>query len=120
MSPSEIERLADLESREVLLAMLAGAMKASMANAAATLNALPVQMAQLAGALQAKLEAEGGATAEATADAAPADTAPAETAPADRAPADRAESGTDTGPADTPNDEPAAPAAADEETSTEE
>ena len=31
MSPAEIERLADLESREVLLAMLAGAMKASMA-----------------------------------------------------------------------------------------
>jgi len=120
MSPSEIERLADLESREVLLAMLAGAMKASMANAAATLNALPVQMAQLAGALQAKLEAEGGATAEAPAETAPADTAPAETAPADTAPADTAESGTDTGPADTPNDEPAAPAAADEETSTEE
>src|SRR5215468_7896099 len=43
MSPAEIERLADLESREVLLAMLVGAMKASMANAAATLAALPTQ-----------------------------------------------------------------------------
>ena len=107
MSPSEIERLADLESREVLLAMLAGAMKASLANAAATLNALPVQMARLAGALQAKLEAEGGATA-------PADTAPADTAQADTAPAETAESGTDPGPADTPNDEPAAAAAADD------
>ena len=110
MSPSEIERLADLESREVLLAMLAGAMKASMTNAAATLNALPVQMAQLAGALQAKLAAEGGATA-------PADTAESGT---DTAPADTAESGTDTAPADTPNDEPAAAAAADENASTEE
>jgi large subunit ribosomal protein L10 len=127
MSPSEIERLADLESREVLLAMLAGAMKASMTNAAATLNALPVQMAQLAGALQAKLEAEGGATAQAdaapadtAADAAPADTAPADTAPADTAPADTAESGTDTAPADTPNDKPAAAAAADGNASTEE
>jgi large subunit ribosomal protein L10 len=123
MSPSEIERLADLESREVLLAMLAGAMKASMANAAATLNALPVQMARLAGALQAKLEAEGGDAAQADAvpaDAAPADTAPADTAPADTASADAAESGTDTGPADTPNDEPAAPAAADGDPSTEE
>ena len=49
MSPSEIERLAELESREVLLAMLAGAMKASMTNAAAALAALPSQMAQLAG-----------------------------------------------------------------------
>jgi large subunit ribosomal protein L10 len=106
MSPSEIERLADLESREVLLAMLAGAMKASMTNAAATLNALPVQMAQLAGALQAKLEAEGGATAQ-------ADTAQADTAEADTAPSD-------TAPADTPNDEPAAAAAADEDASTEE
>jgi len=110
MSPSEIERLADLESREVLLAMLAGAMKASMTNAAAALNALPVQMAQLAGALQAKLAAEGGATA-------PADTAESGT---DTAPADTAESGTDTAPADTPNDEPAAAAAADENASTEE
>jgi large subunit ribosomal protein L10 len=123
MSPSEIERLADLESREVLLAMLAGAMKASMTNAAATLNALPVQMARLAGALQAKLGAEGGATAPADAapaDTAPADTAPADTAPADTAPADTAEPGTDIGPAGTPNDEPAAAAAADEDPSTEE
>ncbi len=125
MSPSEIERLADLESREVLLAMLAGAMKASMANAAATLNALPVQMARLAGALQAKLEAEvgpgrHGAGRHGTSRRGAADTAPADTAPADTAPADTAESGTDTGPADTPNDEPAAAAAADEDPSTEE
>jgi large subunit ribosomal protein L10 len=70
MSPAEITRLADLESREVLLAMLAGAMKASMANAAATLAALPTQMARLAGALQAKREAEPGAAgAEVTASA---------------------------------------------------
>jgi hypothetical protein len=103
--------------------MLADAMKASMTNAAATLNALPVQMARLAGALQAKLEAEGGDTAPADtapADTAPADTAPADTAPADTAPADTAEPGTDTGPAGTPNDEPAAAAAADEDPSTEE
>jgi large subunit ribosomal protein L10 len=73
MTPAEIERLADLESREVLLAMLAGAMKASMANAAATFAALPTQMARLAAALQAKREAEpgaspAGATAEPAAD----------------------------------------------------
>jgi large subunit ribosomal protein L10 len=66
MSPSEIDRLAELESREVLLAMLAGAMKASMANAAATLAALPTQMARLAGALQAKREGEGGDAAAPT------------------------------------------------------
>jgi large subunit ribosomal protein L10 len=65
MTPAEIERLADLESREVLLAKLAGAMKASMANAAATFVALPAQMARLAAALQAKREGEDGATAAA-------------------------------------------------------
>ena len=42
MTPDEIAKLADLESREVLLAKLAGAMKASMAGAAATFAALPV------------------------------------------------------------------------------
>jgi large subunit ribosomal protein L10 len=62
ITPSEIIRLADLEPSEVLLAKLAGAMKASMAGAAATFNALPVQMAQLAEALRAKRAAtEGGA-----------------------------------------------------------
>jgi large subunit ribosomal protein L10 len=57
MTPDEISTIADLESREVLLAKLAGAMKASMANAAATLNALPTQLAQLAEALRVKREA---------------------------------------------------------------
>ena len=60
MSPAEIGRLADLESRDVLLAMLAGAMKASMANAVATIAALPTQMARLAAALEAKWQAEDG------------------------------------------------------------
>src|SRR5215475_1844816 len=41
LSPTEVTKLADLESREVLLAKLAGAMKASMAGAAATFAALP-------------------------------------------------------------------------------
>ena len=60
LSPEEITRLADLEPREVLLAKLAGAMKASMARAAATFNALPTQLAQLAEALRVKREeAEG-------------------------------------------------------------
>ncbi len=53
-------KLADLEPRDVLLAKLAGAMKASLAGAAATFNALPVQMAQLAEALRAKREAAEG------------------------------------------------------------
>ena len=61
MTPAEIDRLADLEPRDVLLAMLAGAMKASMAGAAAVMAALPTQMARLAGALEAKRAAEAPA-----------------------------------------------------------
>jgi large subunit ribosomal protein L10 len=52
MSAADVTKLADLESREVLLAKLAGAMKGSMANAAALFNALPTQMAQLSEALK--------------------------------------------------------------------
>ena len=97
ISPADIERLADLEPREVLLAKLAGDMKASMAKAAAVFNALPVQMAQLAEALRAKLEGEGeGGAAAPAADAAapdaPADEAPAAEAPAAEAPAAEAAS----------------------------
>jgi large subunit ribosomal protein L10 len=62
MTSEEISKLADLESREVLLAKLAGAMKGSMANAAALFNALPTQMAQLAEALRAKREESGEET----------------------------------------------------------
>lgn len=67
LSPAEISKLADLESREVLLAKLAGAMKASLAGAAATFAALPTQMARLAAALEAKRASEPGAAAGDTA-----------------------------------------------------
>ncbi len=76
MTPDEITKLADLESRDVLLAKLAGAMKATMAGAAATFAALPVQMARLLAALEEKKTAEGsaaGADADAVQDAVPAD-----------------------------------------------
>jgi large subunit ribosomal protein L10 len=59
LKPAEIVKLADLEPREVLLAKLAGAMKASMAGAAATFAALPSQMARLLAALEQKRSAEG-------------------------------------------------------------
>jgi large subunit ribosomal protein L10 len=75
ISSAEIIKLADLEPRDVLLAKLAGAMKASLAGAAATFNALPVQMAQLADALRAKLEAAEGGTAQAAPPATESDTA---------------------------------------------
>ncbi|GAA3223604.1 50S ribosomal protein L10 [Actinocorallia longicatena] len=64
MNADEITKLADLESREILLAKLAGAMKASMGNAAALFNALPTQMAQLSEALRAKRAEGGDAAAE--------------------------------------------------------
>jgi large subunit ribosomal protein L10 len=70
LKPAEIVRLADLEPREVLLAKLAGAMKASMAGAAATFAALPQQMARLLAALEQKRAAEG-ASAEDGGGAAP-------------------------------------------------
>jgi large subunit ribosomal protein L10 len=63
LTPDEIVKLADLESREVLLAKLAGAMKASMSGAAATFAALPTQMARLLAALEQKRGDAGGPAA---------------------------------------------------------
>ena len=59
MAPAEIDRLADLEPREVLLAMLAGAMKATTTRAAGTFAALPTQMARLAAAYAAARQEAG-------------------------------------------------------------
>ncbi len=105
MTPAEIDRLADLESRDVLLAMLAGAIKASMARAAATFAALPTQMARLAAALEAKRAEE--APAEAAAPAAEA----AAPAAAEAAPATEAAPPTETDDAN-PNEDAAADVAA--------
>jgi large subunit ribosomal protein L10 len=59
LDATEITKLADLESREVLLAKLAGAIKAKQSSAAAMFAALPTNMAQLADALRAKREESG-------------------------------------------------------------
>ncbi|MCF3173571.1 MULTISPECIES: 50S ribosomal protein L10 [Streptomyces] len=69
LSADEIKKLADLESREVLLAKLAGAMKASTAKAAATLQAPLTKFARTADALRSKVE-QGGAGTPAPAEAA--------------------------------------------------
>ena len=62
LSVDEVNRIADLESREVLLAKLAGAMKAKTSQAAALFAAPASQVARLVFALQEKREAaEGGA-----------------------------------------------------------
>jgi large subunit ribosomal protein L10 len=58
LSADEVRQLADLESREVLLAKLAGAMKASMAGAVALFAAPLSQTARVMDALRAKREQE--------------------------------------------------------------
>jgi large subunit ribosomal protein L10 len=67
ISAAEVTRLADLESREVLLAKLAGGMKANLSKAAAVLQAPLSKAARLAAALADKREStEGGAPAAAS------------------------------------------------------
>ena len=56
LSPDEVNKLADLESREVLLAKLAGAMKASLFGAAYIFNAPLSQAARAVDALRQKQE----------------------------------------------------------------
>ncbi|KIF68459.1 50S ribosomal protein L10 [Streptomyces sp. AcH 505] len=68
LSADEFKKLADLESREVLLAKLAGGLKASMAKAAATFQAPLTEFARTAEALRAKVE-QGGAGTPAPAEA---------------------------------------------------
>lgn len=67
VSAEDISKLADLESREVLLAKLAGAMNASLQQAVSLFAAPLSQAARAVEALRAKVEAEGPAqvTAEA-------------------------------------------------------
>jgi large subunit ribosomal protein L10 len=100
LSAAEVAKLADLESREVLLGKMAGAMLASLSQAVYLLNAPLSQAARLAGALQAAAEQDpsilaGGAGTPAAAEEAPAadEAAPADEtteAPADEAPATEA------------------------------
>ncbi|MGH3532475.1 MAG: 50S ribosomal protein L10 [Mycobacterium sp.] len=98
LTVAEVERIADLESREVLLAKLAGAMKANLAKAAGLFNAPASQVARLAAALQEKKAAESPAAPSAPSEV-PTSEAPTE-APAAEAPA--AETETAETPADTP------------------
>lgn len=57
LSVDTIKKLADLDSREVLLAKLAGAMQANLAKAAAVFAAPASKVARLSAALQVKKEA---------------------------------------------------------------
>jgi large subunit ribosomal protein L10 len=80
LTVDEVNQIADLDSREVLLAKLAGAMKAKTTQAAALFQAPLSQLARLAQALSDKLaeqsaaaEADAAADAPAEAEAATAD-----------------------------------------------
>ncbi|MFJ7176874.1 50S ribosomal protein L10 [Streptomyces massasporeus] len=61
MSADEIKKLADLESREVLLSKLAGAFKGKQSQAAQLFQALPSKLVRTVDALRAKQDEQGGA-----------------------------------------------------------
>ncbi|MFL6100250.1 MAG: 50S ribosomal protein L10 [Actinomycetales bacterium] len=91
LTAAEIARLADLESREVLLAKLAGAMKASLSQAVSLFAAPLSQTARLVEALRQQREASEETVPAPAAE--PAAETPAEAAP--QAPAEAAEASTD-------------------------
>jgi large subunit ribosomal protein L10 len=70
LTAEEITKLADLESRETLLAKLAGAMNASLSQAVYLFAAPLSQTARVVDALRAKVEEEGGSATVADAPAA--------------------------------------------------
>jgi large subunit ribosomal protein L10 len=70
LSADEVRRLADLESRDVLLAKLAGAVKASLTRAAYLFAAPLSQAVRTIDALRAEQEQEAGAPAASGADTA--------------------------------------------------
>ena len=107
MTAEEIGRLADLESRETLLARLAGAMNASLSRAAYLFAAPLSQSARVIDALRAKVEAQGTQDA-ATVTPADAPTEEPADAPTD-ATADTPTDATADATADTPTDAPADP-----------
>ncbi|MFF5964060.1 50S ribosomal protein L10 [Streptomyces collinus] len=61
MSADEIKKLADLESREVLLSKLAGAFKGKQSQTAQLFQALPSKLVRTVDALRAKQDEQGGA-----------------------------------------------------------
>jgi len=82
LDAKEIAKLADLESREVLLAKLAGGMLASLSQAVYLLNAPLAQAARVAGALQAKAEQDPSILQGGAGTPAPAEDTATEAAPA--------------------------------------
>jgi large subunit ribosomal protein L10 len=94
LSADDVRKLADLESREVLLAKLAGAMQASLAKAVYLFAAPLSQAARTVDALRAKVAA-----------GAPADSAAPDAAPQDETPQDAASPDADVTPQDSTADD---------------
>jgi large subunit ribosomal protein L10 len=96
VTAQEIMKLADLESREVLLSKLAGAMKGSLAKAARVFDALRIKMEEKSGApvVEAAPAAETSSTEAPAAEAAPVVETPAAEATPEVAPEASAESAT--------------------------
>jgi large subunit ribosomal protein L10 len=88
LSAAEVARIADLESREVLLARLAGALQALPSRAAALFQAPLSQMARLVKALEEKRAADAPSVSSASSDDLAAD---ATDQPAPETPAEPAE-----------------------------
>jgi large subunit ribosomal protein L10 len=111
LDASEVAKLADLESREVLMGKLAGAMLASLSQAVYLLNAPISQVARLAGALQAKAEQDptilaGGASQESSQESSTGPVADAaEETPAAEETEEAAPEATDEATAETPSTE---------------
>lgn len=111
LKPEDITRLADIEPREVLLAKIAGAAKAPLANFAGLLSAFTRNAASMFSQLLEKKESgevPAGSPAEASAEAAAA-SAEAEAAEASAAADDTSEEpqATEAEDGDTPEEEPA-------------
>jgi large subunit ribosomal protein L10 len=121
LTPEEIRKLADLESREVLLAKLAGAMKASLSGAVSLFAAPLAQTARLIEALRAKAEQDPSVLRGGAGTPAVVDVAPEPQAAEDPAPAEDAALAEDGAPADTPAaaEEPATTGQSEAPTSTE-
>jgi len=121
LTADEVKKLADLESREVLLAKLAGAMKASLTQAVRLFAAPLSQAARTLGALEAKAQQDPSVLAGGAGTPAPAaeDSAPAaaEAAVAQDATPEPAEAAVAQDPTAETTEAPAAEASTDSETS---
>ncbi len=111
LSADEVNRIADLESREVLLARIAGVLKALPTRAAGLFQAPLSQMARLAKALEEKKSAEAIAADAPAADAVATEAPAADAAEADAVEGDAAEAPAEAPAAEaSPTETPAEPA----------